>query len=174
VQRCKLGHFDVSNGGRTATVVKGGYEELDGRSAGFFNNLICSAAPLVDGVFEYRIQQHARKDALCVGWAPASLDVESTYQYEKYGYYVNFFSDRRRYAQPGAVEAPKSPKHDRALAVRDGDTVVCRFDPRAGTISYHFPGEPAPAVAFVNVPAQPPLFPAVTCAFAVGTRFSFV
>jgi hypothetical protein len=56
--------------------------------------------------------------------------------------------------------------------VLDGGVVVCRFDPGAGTISYLFPDDFAPVVAFTDVPADPPLFPAVVASF--GTSFSFL
>jgi hypothetical protein len=167
VLRFKKDHFELSSSDRSAKVIKG--DPLWGD----YNNVIGTAAPLINGVFEYRFRQDHRIGSLLVGWAPACFDVEARDPGTECGYFATLGTGRLRWAQRGHTLSSEW-RTNWENAVDDGDIVVCRFDPRAGIISYHFPDEPRPLVAFKNVPAHPLLFPAVTYAYRTGTQFTFL
>jgi hypothetical protein len=111
-----------------------------------------------------------------IGFAPRSFDVEGNSQWEHVGYFCNVSSGDLSFPKntPLAAGVKKCPPYffflcrdstgqistencDRIKCV----PVCCTYDRAAGTISYHLPlTDPAPLVAFVNVPLDPPLFPA--------------
>ena len=150
-------HIELSNDGRTAQHLRW--------DASCQDNMLCSEAQLVGDHFQFKIRVHNKiKSNLMIGWAPKSLRLNFP-EYGQTGYFMDLQEPGRlwfsRQDQVKTTADVIDFNRNQNRGLNANEVIISRWNSKQGTISFQIEDCSEDILAFLQVPTNQYLVPAI-------------